>query len=42
MIFGKDDYTNIFFRKYVSLVISKPYIKFQQLLLSKTAILQHP
>ena len=31
-----------FFRKYVFLVVSKLYTKFQQLSLSKTAILEHP
>ena len=32
-----------FFSKYASLVVRrKPYTKFQQLLLSKTAILEHP
>ena len=31
-----------FFRKYVPLVVSKLYTKFQQLSLSKTAILKSP
>ena len=40
--FWKVGYPNIFFRKYVPLVISKQYTKFQQLWLLKTAILEHP
>ena len=40
--FWKVVYPNIFFWKYIPLVVSKPYTKFQQLLLSKTAILEHP
>ena len=40
--FWKVGYPNIFFRKYVPLVVSKPHTKSQQLSLSKTAILEHP
>ena len=40
--FWKIGYPNIFFWKYVPLVVSKPYTKFQQLLLLKTAILERP
>ena len=40
--FWKVGYPDIFFRKYVPLVVSKLYTKFQQLSLSKTAIFEHP
>ena len=39
--FWKVDHPNIFSWKYVPLVVRKPYTRIQQLLLSKTAILQH-
>ena len=42
VIFWEVGYPNIFFRKYVPLVVSKLYTKFQQLSLSKTAILENP
>ena len=39
--FLKVDYLNLFLKD-VDPVVRKPYIKFQQLILSKTAILEHP
>ena len=42
VIFERSITEIFFFRKYVPLVASKQYTKFQHHLLSKTAILQHP
>ena len=42
VIFLKGGLPKYFIRKYVPLVVSKLYTKFQQLSLSKTAILKNP
>ena len=42
VIFLEGRLPKYFFRKYVPLVVSKLYTKFQQLSLSKTAILKNP
>ena len=42
MIFLEGRLPKYFFRKYVPLAVSKLYTKFQQLSLSKTAILKNP
>ena len=42
VIFVEGRLPKYFFRKYVPLVVSKLYAKFQQLSFSKTAILENP